>query len=89
MDGLTDGLKVKRLVDCRIYEKETLEFFIINSAHYQPFNFLCCFIVPTQHPIFISLTDGPTDGLIDGFMDGRTDRYTLERTHGQMDGLID
>ena len=31
-------------------------FFIINSAIYQPFNFLCCFILPTHHFIFISLS---------------------------------
>ena len=42
--------KVKRLVDCRIYDKE---FFIVNSAVYQPFNFLCCFTLSMQHPIFI------------------------------------
>ena len=31
-------------------------FFIKNLAVYRPFNFLCCFILPTQHPIFISLS---------------------------------
>ena len=35
---------------------KTFEFFIVNSAVYQPFNFLCCFILLAQHPIFISLS---------------------------------